>query len=150
MLYLVTGPPAAGKTTWVRDHATHGDITIDYDALANVLTPQGGKPHAWPTAVKAVTKAARLAAIDAAIKVSTTTDVYIIHSSPSPQLLARYEAAGAKFVTVDPGREVVLARAKRERPWQMVQAAKQWYADPQPQQTSTVSQQTLADTARRW
>lgn len=43
-LYLVTGPPAAGKSTWVRKHATHGDITIDYDALATVLTPQAPSP----------------------------------------------------------------------------------------------------------
>ncbi|WP_165683056.1 AAA family ATPase, partial [Mycobacteroides abscessus] len=44
-LYLVTGPPAAGKSTWVRQHAKHGDITIDYDAIASVLTPAGGDPH---------------------------------------------------------------------------------------------------------
>ena len=141
-LYLITGPPAAGKSTWVREHAKHGDITIDYDALANTLTPQGGKPHAWPQAVKAVTKAARLAAIDAAIMVSTSVDVYVIHSLPSVRLVDRYRASGAEIVVIDPGRDVVMARAKRERPWQMQQAIKEWYANPQFQQTT--------DTARQW
>lgn len=81
MLYLIIGPPAAGKSTWVREHAKHGDITIDYDALAGALTPPGDKPHHWPAQVKAVTKAARRAAIDTAIQHAATTDVYVIHSS---------------------------------------------------------------------
>jgi 5-methylcytosine-specific restriction protein A len=31
---LVCGPPAAGKTTYVRDHAAAADIVIDVDAIA--------------------------------------------------------------------------------------------------------------------
>ena len=128
-LYLVTGPPAAGKSTWVREHAQHGDITIDYDTLAATLTPPGGKPHDWPPAVKAVTKAARQAAIDTAIQHATTTDVYVIHSNPSQRLIDHYANVGAQVVTIDPGRATVLARAKKERPWRIQQAAKEWYTD---------------------
>lgn len=128
-LYLITGPPAAGKTTYVREHARHGDITIDYDAIANALTPPGGKPHTWPDPVKAVTKAARQAAIDTAIDHSDHVDVYVIHSSPSRRLLAQYRAHGARIITIDPGQDVVTARARRERPWQIQQAAKHWYTD---------------------
>lgn len=108
-LYLITGPPAAGKSTWVREHAQHGDITIDYDALASVLTPDGGKPHAWPAAVKAVTKAARQAAIDAAIK--QPVDVYIIHSSPGPAFLADYQRLGANIITIEPSQQTSAANA---------------------------------------
>lgn len=38
-VYIITGPPAAGKTTWVRDHAKPGDITIDFDTIAATLSP---------------------------------------------------------------------------------------------------------------
>ncbi len=38
-MILVAGPPAAGKSTWIRDHAKPGDITIDYDTLAQALSP---------------------------------------------------------------------------------------------------------------
>lgn len=125
-LYLVTGPPAAGKTTWVNDHAQPGDITIDYDTIAHALTP--GQPVTYPQPVKAVTKAARQAAIDTAVKLARDTDVYIIHSMPSAALTDKYRRLGAQVVTVDPGEDVVLARCKSERHWHMTQAAKEWYA----------------------
>lgn len=127
-LYLITGPPASGKTTWVSEHAKHGDIVIDYDAIASALTPSNGDPYDQPAPVKAVTKAARQAAIDTALGLSSSTDVYVIHSMPSQSLLDKYKARGAQVVTIDPGADVVLARCKNERPWQMTQAAKQWYA----------------------
>lgn len=137
-LYLVTGPPASGKSTWVRQHAKHGDITIDYDAIANVLTPPGSDPHDPPQHVRAVTKAARQAAIDRALTMATAHDVYVIHSMPGPALVAHYQAAGAQLVTIDPGRATVLARCKAERPWQMHQAAKRWYDE---QAAATASKQ---------
>ncbi len=37
MLRIINGPPAAGKTTFVREHAQHGDIIIDLDHIANAL-----------------------------------------------------------------------------------------------------------------
>lgn len=126
MIYLVTGPPAAGKTTWVREHAQPGDITIDYDTIAQVLTPSLDS-HDHPKHVQAVTKAARQAAIDAALGV-TGCDVYVIHGMPSQRLTDKYRAAGAHVVTIDPGEDVVLQRCKAERPWRVGQAAKEWYA----------------------
>lgn len=127
MLYLITGPPAAGKSTWVKQRARHGDITIDYDAIANALTPPGDSPHDHPDHVKAVTKAARQAAIDKAIGLAECADVYVIHSMPGGQLLDQYRRRGAQVVVIDPGRATVLRRAKAERPWRMQQAIKEWY-----------------------
>lgn len=127
-IYLVLGPPASGKSTWVREHAQPGDITIDYDAIANVLTPSNGKPHKHEPHVKAVTKAARQAAIDVALKL-TDCDVYVIHSMPAQRTIDRYVNLGAQVITIDPGIDVVMARCKSERPWQMQVAVKEWYAN---------------------
>lgn len=149
-LYLVTGPPASGKTTWVAEHAKHGDITIDYDAIASALTPSNGDVYDQPKAVKAVTKAARQAAIDTALGLAADTDVYVIHSMPSASLLERYKARGAQVVTVEPGADVVLARCKQERPWQMVQAAKQWYAPPTERQGDDQSTIDLGQPSEAW
>lgn len=129
-LYLVIGPPASGKTTWVSQQAKQGDIVIDYDAIAAALTPGDG--HDQPQHVKSVTKAARQAAIDTALRFATDTDVYVIHSMPSPSLLERYRRHGAQVVTIDPGQDVVLTRCKQQRPWRMTQAAKEWYATRSP------------------
>lgn len=127
-LFVVIGPPAGGKSTWVREHAQPGDITIDYDALANTLTPYAEGSHEHTPNVKKVTKAARQAAIDIAVKL-VDTDVYIIHSTPSAALLQQYTAHGAQIITVDPGQPIVLERAKHERPWWMQGAIKRWYSD---------------------
>nr|WP_232491111.1 AAA family ATPase [Mycobacterium dioxanotrophicus] len=137
-IYLVTGPPASGKSTWVREHARPGDITIDFDAIANVLTPPDGKPHKHTPAVQAITKAARQAAIDTALQTAGDHDVYIIHSMPSAATVQRYRDAGAQIVTIDPGQDVVMARCRAERPWQIQQAAKLWYR----QQTPGATRQT--------
>ncbi|MEB3021300.1 AAA family ATPase [[Mycobacterium] crassicus] len=145
MLYLITGPPAAGKTTWMHQHARPGDITIDLDAIAAALTPTTD-PHRQPRHVQTVAKAARQAAIDTAVTQVGEHDVYVIHATPSPALLDRYRALGAQVVTIDPGRDVVLARCKAERPWQMAQAAKEWYATRQ--QTPANRQQTPPTSAR--
>ena len=143
VLFLVVGPPASGKSTWVREHAKHGDITIDYDAIASVLTPDGDS-HDHAPHIKTVTKAARQAAIDAALTLHDNHDVYVIHSSPSAGLIEHYLAHGAQIITIDPGRDVVLRRCKAERPWQMQQAAKQWYADHASKHQSTPSKHDRA------
>ncbi|WP_280489570.1 AAA family ATPase [Nocardia farcinica] len=126
-LYVVIGPPAAGKSTWCQAHATPADIIIDYDRIASALTARRDAGHDHTPAVKAVTKAARRAAIDTAIQHAREVDVYLIHSTPSPTLLASYRALGARVVTIDPGREIVMRRVKAERPWRMQQVVKQWY-----------------------
>lgn len=145
VIFLVIGPPAAGKSTWVRQHAQQGDIIIDFDAIAAVLTPLQPNERKLPAHVSAVTKAARRAAIDMALECATG-DVYIIHAVPSAGLRAFYERRGAQIVVIDPGENVVLARCKQERPWQMVQVAKQWYRDknkprPAPVSTNSVAMQ---------
>lgn len=131
-LYLIVGPPAAGKSTHVRQHAKPGDITIDYDALANTLSVPGEDPHHHPDHVKKLTKATRQTAIDTALHLATEHNVWIIHSTPSDALLATYRRHGAQVITIDPGYDVVMARAKAERPWWMQQAVKKWYADHDP------------------
>lgn len=130
MLYVVIGPPCGGKSTWCKQQAQSTDLIIDYDRIAQALTTDTGEtdPHDHTPAVKAVAKAARQAAIDKAITL-TDTDVYLIHSTPSPALLARYRSHGAHIEVIDPGPDVVMQRCKRERPWQMQQVVKRWYAD---------------------
>lgn len=44
-LTIVCGPPAAGKTTYVKDRASKGDTVIDLDAIVSAMT--GGPMHGW-------------------------------------------------------------------------------------------------------
>lgn len=130
MLTVVIGPPAAGKSTWIRQHARPDDIVIDFDLIADALTGPSAPRHDHTPAVWAVTRAARRAAIKAAVGWADQTDVYIIHSTPAEATLARYREQGARIVTVDPGRDVVMERCRRERPPKMMKVAAEWYAQP--------------------
>lgn len=124
-IHIITGPPAAGKSTYVTEHKQPGDIIIDYDAIANTLAGVDPANHSHPAHVKAVTKAARQAAIDTAIKQDCT--VWIIHSSPSQSIMNKYKQLGANIHTVDPGKSIVMKRCKHERPPEMLKIAAQWY-----------------------
>ncbi|GAB2906974.1 hypothetical protein GCM10027047_01550 [Rhodococcus aerolatus] len=133
MIHVVIGPPAAGKSTWVRQHAQPTDVVIDFDLLALALSaPDPDRhPHSHPGTVRRVTHAARDAAIEAAFRL-TACDVYLIHSTPSASRLDSYRRRGAQVHTVDPGRDVVLARCRAERPAQMLRVAQEWYANGGP------------------
>lgn len=127
-LYVVTGPPASGKTTYVAAHATPGAIVIDYDALAQALTAGAGDTHRHPRPVQQVAHRARRAAIREGLRQASGHDVWVVHSSPTPEHLAEYAAHGARVITIDPGQDVVLARCEQLRPPVSRDAALRWYA----------------------
>lgn len=127
-LHIVEGPPAAGKSTWVKQHAKPGDITIDFDNLTRALSPLLPDPRDAPEYVKQVVKAARRAAIDAAQQYATQTDIYYIWGAPTPKGAQFYTRLGAQIITIDPGEDVVYERCQRERPPHILAVAKDWYA----------------------
>lgn len=152
-LTVVIGPPAAGKSTWVREHAQPTDIVIDFDLLALSLAGPGADPHDHTPPVMAVARAARTAAIEAALKQRHHTDVYVIHSNPNTERMAEYQRAGARVVTVDPGKAVVRERCKTRRPARMFAAIDAWYKEHSGQ-AEPVSVAPLRDlatvTSRDW
>lgn len=128
MLYVIVGPPAAGKSTYVREHAVRGDITIDFDAIAGVLTPgDPEQPHNHPGHISQLVKVTRQTVIREALRMTDKCDVWLIHSSPTEALLNDYRKHGARIVVVDPGRATVEERVKAERPWRMMAAVRKWY-----------------------
>lgn len=127
-IHIVTGPPAAGKSTYIREHRKPGDITIDYDELANTLAGLEPTNHEHEAHIKSVTQKARQAAIDTALNTHDGTfSIWIIHSTPSPDLIAKYKEAGAEIITIDPGKDLVMNRCKAERPKNMLKIAAAWY-----------------------
>lgn len=148
-IHIVTGPPAAGKTTYIREHRTPGDVTIDYDEIANTFAGLEPANHDHDLHIKKITKAARQAAIDTAIdNHDGTHDLWIIHSTPSTARLNKYKAAGAEIITIDPGKDTVLARCKRERPEHMIKVASAWY-DKQDKASKTTTQRGYGHTHQK-
>lgn len=128
MLWVVTGPPAGGKSTWVRGRAKPGDVVVDYDLLAGALSgSHQGDPHSHPEPIRSIAYKARTAAIREALRHVSKADVYVIHSMPSAEWLATYAEHGAEIVVIDPGRDVVMQRIAQERPATAKGVATRWY-----------------------
>nr|WP_202551443.1 AAA family ATPase [Streptomyces sp. SID8352] len=126
-MYVVTGPPAAGKTSWIESRAKPSDIVIDLDRITRALSGPGA-PN-WnqnPTLLRVAHKA-RYAAMHEAFEHRTRTDVYLIHTMPSAKWLARYRRMDAQVIAVDPGRSIVMARIDAMRDPEMRRVATRWY-----------------------
>lgn len=127
MLYVVTGPPAAGKSSWIAARATARDIVIDLDRIALALAGPGAPSWQHDPILLKVAHRARFAAIDEAVQHRDQVDVYLIHTMPSPKAYARYQRLGAEIVAVDPGHDVVMQRVKDMRDPAMAAVATRWY-----------------------
>ncbi|MGW0169546.1 hypothetical protein ACWDWT_30875 [Streptomyces sp. NPDC003343] len=129
MLYVVTGPPAAGKSSWIAARASARDIIIDLDRISSALTGPGAPQWNQDPIVQRVAQRARFAAIDEALKLTDHVDVYLIHTMPSPKARAKYKRHGGRIVVVDPGESIVRERVKAMRSDAMDRVVTRWYRD---------------------
>lgn len=128
MLTVVTGPPCSGKSTHVRDHAATGDLVIDLDRIARALTTDDVPGWDYPDHVRDVALSARRRATRQARTRWRHIPLWIIDTMPDQTDLLEYRAAGAHIVTLDPGLDVCLDRATRERPPHIAHLVHAWYA----------------------
>ncbi|MFF5001712.1 hypothetical protein ACFY3G_02695 [Streptomyces phaeochromogenes] len=127
MLYVITGPPAAGKSSWIQARANARDIVIDLDRITLAFTGPGAPQWNHDPIANKVALRARHAAIDEAVKHLDQVDVYVIHTMPSPQARTNYRRLGAEIITVDPGEAVVRERVKAMRSPAMDRVVSRWY-----------------------
>lgn len=136
-IVVVIGPPAAGKSTHVLEHAAPQDVMIDLDKLARAFMPHPPEStHTYPEHIRDVAIAARKGAIDRAVRRGYGCTVWIIHANPAPNIMAMYKALRYQIVTIDPGRTIVEQRAHAERPAIMRAQVARWYASPWATSTS--------------
>lgn len=146
MLYVITGPPAAGKSSWIAARAKSTDIVIDLDRIALALAGPGAPQWQHDETLLAVAHRCRFAAIDEALKHRDKVDVFLIHTMPSAKALARYRRLDAHVVTVDPGRDIVMQRVRDMRHDGMVAVATRWYNQQAKRGTQSVTRQA----SRSW
>lgn len=130
-LYLITGPPCSGKSTWVRERAKTGDIVVDLDRLALAITSENTQHHDYAPHIRAAAIQVRRTAVSVAVTYSRTGTSFIIHAKPSNKALAFYRRYRPHIIELDAPMPVLIKRAQAERPAHIVAQLSQWwdYAD---------------------
>lgn len=144
LVRVITGPPAAGKSTYVQENAHPSDVVIDLDRIARAFMPEsnggaplpdqtGGGPYGdgqvYPAYIRHVAIGARTAAIQRATRLRERIGVWIIHSIPKPEQLEEYQRMGWQVISIDPGEQIVRERISNERSTPMQDVATKWYAN---------------------
>ncbi|MET7779576.1 hypothetical protein ABZU94_29770 [Streptomyces mirabilis] len=142
---MVTGPPAAGKSSWIKAHAKADDIVIDLDLMALAMAGPGADHHAHGDVLMRVVHRARFAALNEAYQHLDKVDVYVIHTQPSAKARAKYKRLDARIVTIDPGRDIVMQRVKAMRQPEMERVVTRWYNARRGQ-----SHDAMPQASRRW
>lgn len=131
MLYVITGPPCVGKSTWVRQRAKPGDVVVDLDRIALAMTAEDTPHHEYPQNIRKAAMVVWRVAVDAAISWAPYGDSYLIHAKPNEMARARYHRARATFIDLDAPYETLMRRAKAERPSYIWKTIANWYDDPE-------------------
>ncbi len=118
---LVVGPPGAGKSTHVGEHAGPRDVVVDYDVIADALGGHGhgtGNHEVASAARNAVLRKIQRGELDA-------PKAWIVSSAAdAEERFPHHEVA-----VVDPGLEETLARARKAgRPGKWERLIRDWYA----------------------
>lgn len=122
---VVTGPPCAGKSTYVQENRKDKDVVVDYDLIAQALG--NTKPHDSEGAIRTCALSARARVTD--LCVEHDFDSWIIRTELDADDREMFSLAGAEFVELDPGEDVCVARAEDEgRPEDCIEAIHAWYA----------------------
>lgn len=130
-LYVITGPPCVGKSTWVRERAQPGDLVVDLDRIALAITAESTDHHDYPANIRKAAITIRATAVEIALRYSRRGKAYVIHSKPPPRALNRYRKAQAVMIDLDAPMDVLMARAKAERPPSMWPVLARWWDDPE-------------------
>lgn len=121
---LIVGPPGAGKTTYVQQHAKPDDLIIDYDQIKEALGNNQG--HERQGALHKATMTARNALLKSLRQgTAGVARAWIISANPGAESMFPYH----RVIVVDPGLEETLLRAKKSsRPGEWERLIQDWYA----------------------
>ena len=113
-IYLVFGPPLAGKSTYVKDTMDEGDLIIDLDNIWQAIS--GCDRYIKPGRLKAIVFKLRDDLLDAAkYKLGRWNNCYIIGGYP---LISERERLcrelGAREIFIDTSKEECLARLEAD------------------------------------
>ena len=124
-IHVVTGPPCAGKSTYVQENRADKDVLVDYDLIAQALGSTTA--HESQGAIRTCALSARDRATDLCIE--RDFDSWVIRTELTADERETFELAGAEFVELAPGEDECIARAEADgRSEDCIEAIRAWYA----------------------
>lgn len=111
-VYLITGAPCSGKTTFARERMQAGDVIIDIDDIWQQVS---GQPrYTKPSTLKPVVFATRKAQEEQIqMRAGTWRNAFVIHSLPlSMDRRREAERLNAEIITIDTPKEECLERLR--------------------------------------
>lgn len=126
-VYLVYGAPLSGKSTWVRENMSAGDLLIDIDNIWECVS--GCKRYEKPKRLNAVVFKIRDELLNACrYRLGQWVCCYIVGGYPLPTERERLcREMGAQEVFIDASKEECLSRMDgRPKEWQ--QYIEEWFA----------------------
>lgn len=112
-VYLITGAPLSGKTTFVRERVQEGDLVFDIDDMWQTISGQGR--YIKPNSLKPIIFNLRLSVKEQIAKgVGSWRNAYIIEGLPlatdRKREAERYKAHNTEVITMDATKEECLQR----------------------------------------
>lgn len=135
---LVCGPPASGKTTYVRDRARRGDLIVDLDAIFVAIT--GLDWYVKPDALLPFAMEARDALLDRLGRPSDIRHAWVIASGAKHadrERLRQRLNANVVVLEVDPAechRRLLADERRGDRAEQWMEIVRRWWRDYEPAQ----------------
>jgi predicted kinase len=116
MIYVVSGAPCSGKSTYIRENAKPGSVVIDMDRIALALTTEGTEHHDYSKAIRSLAMTTRKTAVKKAMTLGAVLDVWVIDTAPTQESKAMYSWYKAKHITLNPPLEEIMQRIEDNRP----------------------------------
>ena len=111
-IYIVVGAVCSGKTTFVKENLTAGDLVLDLDLIWQSLSMQ--PLHTKPTTIKPIVFSVRDTIIDQIkMRAGMWQNAWVITTQSRPMEIKRMaDSLDAEIVYIDTPREVCLERLK--------------------------------------
>lgn len=136
-MILVAGPPCGGKTTYVREHAAHGELILDFDDIVEHFS--GGTRYTRePNVIEAarIEWSRRLPSAD-----------WAIWTAPRRRQRGKFQGQyGATIIIVLASLDECLKRADQFRPPGWRDSVYEWFSQWEPSQSG---RETIIDTTPR-